>query len=117
MNLFVEIGEKHIIITEISSVEIFSTQPIPGAPGFTRISKPPWNDAKTSPNPVLQLTSALCAIFPIVVLSNFVSRAWSNANDSDNATAPLEPKPYPTGIDMSCSISKNLFENFPSFKN
>jgi len=39
MNLFVEIGEKHIIITEILSVKIFSTHPIPGAPGFTRISK------------------------------------------------------------------------------
>ena len=107
-NLFVEIGEKHIIIIEILSVTIFSTLPIPGAPGLTRTSKPPWNDASTSPNPVLQFTSALWAICPMVVLSNFVLRAWSNANDNDNATALLEPKPYPTGIDISCSILKNL---------
>ena len=57
MNLFVEIGEKQIIIIEISSVLIFSTWPIPGAPGLTLISKPPWYDAKTSPNPFQENTT------------------------------------------------------------
>ena len=117
MNLFVDIGEKQIISIEIFSVGIFSTFPIPGAPALMRTSKPPWYDASTSPNPVLQLTSALCAICPIFVLSNLVSSAWSNAYDNDSATALLEPKPYPTGIEISCVISKNLSENSPSFRN
>ena len=117
MNLFVEIGEKQIIIMEISFVLIFSTWPIPGAPGLTLISKPPWYDAKTSPNPVLQFISALCAIWPITVWSNLVLSAWSSAYDNDNATALLEPKPYPTGMVISCWISKNPFSKFPSFRN
>ncbi len=65
----------------------------------------------------MQFTSARWAIWPISSLLSFVSSTLFNAYAKDNATALLDPKPYPTGIVISCVISKNNPSNFPSLRN
>ena len=56
------------MIIEILFKLIFWTCPIPGAPGLSLISNPPWYDAKTSPNPVLHSISTSCANIDLVKL-------------------------------------------------
>ena len=81
------------MIIEILFKLIFWTCPMPGAPGLSLISNPPWYDAKTSPNPVLHSISTSCAICATSILDNLDFNASFNAIASDNATAPLEPRP------------------------
>ena len=62
------------MIIEILFKLIFWTWPIPGAPGLSLISNPPWYDAKTSPNPVLHSISTSCAICATSILDSLPKR-------------------------------------------
>ncbi len=57
--------------------------------------------------------STSCAICATFILDNLDSSASFNAIDNDNATAALQPNPYPTGTSISCMMSTNL----PSVEN